>query len=104
MRVAYSIIREIHRKNFLPEPNDYGLKEYEFRNFIFLLEQEGFLERVLRANDQYSLKPARLTKKGMALLESNKHYEKNYPDRSSLKKWVQVDKRRNSNGAEEDNI
>jgi hypothetical protein len=104
LRVGYSILREIHRKNFTPKPNDYGLQEIEFEKFIFSLEQNGYLERILWVNDYYSLKPARLTKKGIELLESKKHYEKTYPDRNSLREWVQVDRENYSNGAEEDNL
>jgi hypothetical protein len=91
LRVGYSVIREIHRKYFEPNANDYGLEEIEFEKFIFLLERKGYIERVLKVNDMYSLKPARLTEKGIEFLGSNKHFEKTYPERSFLREWVQVD-------------
>lgn len=102
MRVGYSVLREIHRKDFTPSANDYGLKNREFENFIFFLENQGFLERVLRVNDDFSIKVARLTKKGIELLESNKHYEQTYPERKDLKAWIQIEKEHYSNGAEDD--
>ncbi|MBM7707691.1 DNA-binding MarR family transcriptional regulator [Chryseomicrobium aureum] len=103
MRAGYSVLREIDKKNFIPEGNDYGLSEREFENFIFFLENKGFLERVLRVNDFFSIKPARLTLKGKELLEELHHYEASYPaDRSELKKWVEIEKKAYSNGAFED--
>ncbi|MCT8138503.1 hypothetical protein H1D32_12585 [Anaerobacillus sp. CMMVII] len=78
LRVGYSVLREIHRRHFEPNANDYGLEEIEFEKFIILLERKGYIERVLWVNDMYSLKPARLTEKGIELLESNKHFEQTY--------------------------
>ncbi|TQR20622.1 hypothetical protein [Psychrobacillus vulpis] len=92
MRVAYSVLREIHRKEFIPSASDYGLKTREFENFIFFLENRGYLERVLRVNDDFSIKIARLTKKGVELLETNKHLEETYPERFNIKAWIQIEK------------
>ncbi|MFB5086820.1 hypothetical protein PGC35_06295 [Psychrobacillus sp. PGGUH221] len=100
MRVGYSILREISRKNYIPCGKDYGLTTREFENFIFFLEKQGLLERVLRVNDEFSIKAARLTKKGNELLEELKQYEETYPDdRHNLIKWVQIEKDQYSNGA-----
>lgn len=57
------------------------------------------MERVLRVNDDFSIKVARLTNKGIDLLENNKHYEETYPKRENLKAWVQIEKDLYSNGA-----
>jgi len=94
MRLPYSLLREIQLKNYVPEAIDYGLKEVEFEQFIKLMENRGFLERVLRVGDQYwySIKNARLTKSGLALLEEYKHYEIEYPERDQLKDWVKLDR------------
>jgi hypothetical protein len=100
MRVAYSVLKEIHRKTFMPNASDYGLSELEFQNFIFLLEKKGYLERVLKVNDDYSIKAARLTGKGISLLQQNGQYEESYPERACLKKWVQVEKDLYSNSAD----
>lgn len=100
MRAGYSILREIHGKSFIPKANDYGLKEREFENIIFFLENKGYLERVLRINDEFSLNAARLTQKGIELLEEHKKYEESYPGREQLKAWVQIEKELYSNGAE----
>ncbi len=100
LRVGYSILREIHKKDFIPNARDYGVGEREFENFIFLLENQGYVERVLRVNDEFSLNAARVTKKGMKLLEEQQQYEESYPERANLKAWVQVEKKLYSNGAE----
>lgn len=94
MRLAYSLLREIHLKNYIPEANDYGLKEVEFEQLIKLMENKGYLERVLRVGDQYwySIKNARLTNSGLALLDECKHYEKVYPKRYLLKAWVRLER------------
>lgn len=102
MRVIYSVLRELNKKNFIPEGKDYGLKDYEFEGLIRMLENEGVLERVLRINDKLLLKPARLTEKGIELLKEHNDYEQSYPDRKFLKDWVQVEKDLYSNGAEDD--
>jgi hypothetical protein len=48
----------------------------------------------LRVGNQYwySIKNARLTKSGLALLEEYKHYEEEYPERDQLKDWVKLDR------------
>ncbi|GAA0343554.1 hypothetical protein GCM10008967_37520 [Bacillus carboniphilus] len=99
MRVGYSILRELELGN-QPRSTDYGLSQREFENFIFFLEQKGYLERVLWTNDKFSLKPSRLTEKGFMLLEENRHYNETYPERSRLKEWIQVEKDQYSNGAD----
>ena len=100
MRVGYSVLREINEKTFTPCASDYGLTQREFENFLLFLEHKGFVERVLRVDDSFSLHPARLTKKGIKLLEDNKHYIDTYPKRSGLKVWIQVEKELYSNSAE----
>ncbi|OCA83191.1 hypothetical protein A8F94_18930 [Bacillus sp. FJAT-27225] len=102
MRVIYSVLKEINEKRFVPEGADYGLKDIEFEGLIRFLENEKAIERVLRMHDQLFLKPARLTKIGLALLEEYKEYEKIYPERGQLKDWVQVDKILYSNDAEDE--
>jgi len=101
MRVVYSVLKEIHNKEIIPQGRDYGLKTFEFDEFIRLLEEKGYLERVLRVNDEIRLGPSRLTEKGLKILETYKHYETDYPARKFLKEWVEIDKERYSNGAEE---
>lgn len=100
MRVGYSILKEINEKAFTPSPSDYGLTQSEFENFVLFLEQKGYVERVSRVNDRLTLNLARLTAKGIDLLEENKHYIDSYPERSGLKAWIQVEKELYSNGAE----
>ena len=100
MRVGYSVLREINEKTFTPCASDYGLTQSEFENFVLFLENKGFLERVLRVDDSFSLHPARLTKKGIKLLEDNNQYIDTYPKRSGLKVWIQVEKELYSNSAE----
>lgn len=102
MRVGYSILREINKSEFLPTAEDYGLKQREFENFIRFLENEGYLERVLRVGDYFSIKPARITTKGMELINSNIDYEKDYPKRQDLIKWVQIEKDLYSNSSDEE--
>ena len=102
LRVGYSILREIHKKHFTPSAEDYGLKEREFENFLFLLENQGYVERVLRVNGEFFLNTARVTKKGMELLEEHQQYEESYPDKENLKAWVQIEKEMYSNGAEKE--
>lgn len=86
----------------MPTAKDYGVKAREFENFIFLLENMRYLERVLRVNDEFSLNAARLTKEGIMLLEEYKQYEESYPERKNLKAWVQIEKELYSNGAEKE--
>jgi hypothetical protein len=100
--VGYSILREMKEKDFLPCAADYGLTQIEFENFIYFLVNKGYLERVLKVNDFFSLKPARLTVKGMALLDQNKQYEDTYPERKDLLAWVKVEKDLFSNDAIEE--
>ncbi|MEK3882121.1 hypothetical protein [Paenibacillus sp. PL2-23] len=103
MRVGYSILREIHWKENMPESRHYGLKDFEFERMIKLLEREGYLERVLRAGDKFSLRPAKLTRKGEVFLEENKDLEDTYPiDKKELITWIQVDKLKYSNDASEE--
>lgn len=94
MKIGYSILREIDKKDFIPTGSDYGITDVEFENLIKLLENKGYLERVLRAGDQYwySIKNARLSKKGLLFLEENKHYEEFYPERTQLKSWIKTDR------------
>lgn len=94
MKIGYSVLREIHNKNFIPTGIDYGFNDVEFENLIKLLEKNGYLERVLRVGNQYyySIKNARLTKKGLDFLLENKHYEESYPERSQLKSWIKTDR------------
>ncbi|RIX50762.1 hypothetical protein D3P08_18840 [Paenibacillus nanensis] len=103
MRVGFSIMKEIHKKTPELAASDYGLKDEEFARMINLIERQGYIERVLRAGDQMSLKPARLTHKGLIFLQENGHLEMNYPRlREELKEWVRVDKLLYSNEAEDD--
>lgn len=102
MRVGYSVLKEINDKIFTPCASDYGLTQREFENFVLFLEHKGFVERVLRMDDSFSLRLARLTKKGIRLLEDNNQYIETYPKRRDLKVWVQVDKELYSNVAEEE--
>ncbi|MEK4486108.1 hypothetical protein MHH81_11030 [Psychrobacillus sp. FSL H8-0484] len=102
MRVGYSVLKEINEKTFTPCASDYGLTQREFENFVLFLEHKGFVERVLRVDDNFSLNPARLTKKGIKLLEDNNQYMETYPKRSDLKVWIQEDKELYSNSAEEE--
>ena len=76
MSVAYSLLNEIHRNNFIPSANEYGLRKVEFQ------------------------KVAHLTNKGITLLEDNIQYQESYPERKYLIKWVQVEKELYSNGSE----
>ena len=51
------------------------------------------MERVLRVNDEFSIKIARLTAKGKMFLDEMKPYEETYPaDRQKLVAWVQIEK------------
>lgn len=102
MRVGYSILREINKKDFVPCAGDYGLTQVKFENFILFLVNKGYIERVLKVNDYFSLTPARLSVKGLELLEQNKIYEETYPERRDLLAWVKVEKDLYSNGAEEE--
>ena len=98
MRVGYSILREINRKNFSPTAKDYGITDREFENFIFFLENKYLVERVLRVEDEFSIKVARLTDNGKMFLEEMKQYEETYPpDRQKLIKWVQIERDMYSN-------
>lgn len=93
MRVGYSVLKEINRKNFSPSATDYGLTNREFEKFIFFLENQDLVERVLRVNDKFSIKNARLTDKGRLFLTEMKQYDETYPtDRQKLIEWVQTDK------------
>jgi|SRR5690606_13097156 len=103
MRVGYSILREIHRKEYVPESGHYGIKVVEFERMIKLLEKQGYLERVLRAGDEFSLRPARLTQKGEDFLEEYRILEDIYPkENKELINWVQIDKIMYSNDASEE--
>ncbi|MCM3363865.1 MULTISPECIES: hypothetical protein [Bacillaceae] len=102
MKITYSILRELHKGIDLPKPKDYCLKQREFENFIFFLEKEGYIERVLRIDTFFSLKPARLTKKGDKFLESHQYLEDSYPDKQDMMKWLQAEKEMYSNGADEE--
>jgi len=100
VRGGYSILREIHRKNHIPEGKDYGISDREFDNMIRLFEKQGYLERVLRVGDSYSLKPAKLTPKGINFLEEKSDYEETYPPtRNGLIEWVKPEKEQYSNDA-----
>ncbi|MFC4323706.1 hypothetical protein [Litchfieldia salsa] len=103
MRIAYSVIREIHNKNFLPQGKDYGLNPYEFVRLVRHLEELGYIERVLIIDDEVRLGPARITEKGRELIKTHTKYEEDYPfKRENLKKWIAaVEKEQYSNGAEE---
>jgi hypothetical protein len=72
LRVGYSNLREIKEKDFLPCAADYGITQIEFENFIYFLVNKGYLKRVVKVNEFFPLKPARLTVKGLALLDQNK--------------------------------
>ena len=102
MRVVYSVLRELHKGIALPTAKDYDLIQRDFENFIFFLENEGYVERVLRIDTFFSLKPARLTKKGYDFLESHKYLEASYPDKQDMFKWIQADKEMYSNEAKEE--
>lgn len=57
---------------------------------------------MLRVNDRFSIRAARLTEKGTNLLEDNQQYMETYPERNGLKAWIQIEKELYSNGAEEE--
>lgn len=98
MRVAYSVLREIRNQDYQPIGSDYGLTQREFENFIFFLENEGLLERVLRLQDLVSIGPARLTTKGHDFLKEMSTLEDDYPlEREKLIEWVQIEKELYSN-------
>lgn len=63
----------------------------------------GFIERVLRIDPFFSIKPARLTKKGQAFLEKYNYLEETYPDKQNMMKWIRVGKEVYSNEANEEN-
>ncbi|NMO78051.1 hypothetical protein [Niallia alba] len=44
MKVTYSVLREINIGTALPIAKEYNFKQREFENFIFLLENEGYVE------------------------------------------------------------
>lgn len=99
MRVGYSILREINNKTNGLVSSDYGLKEFEFDRMVKLLEK--LIERVLRTGEKISLRPAKITEKGISYLKENSQLEEHYPfSKSELKEWVQEDKLRYSNGAD----
>ena len=101
MRVGYSILREINRENFSPSAKDYGITDREFENFIFFMENKELVERVLRVNDEFSIKVARLTDNGKMFLEEMKQYEETYPiGRKKLIEWVQIEREMYSNKEE----
>lgn len=59
---------------------------------IKLLEKKGYVERVLRAGDLLSLRPARVTEEGKSFLAENFHLSEEYPDNiDELKEWVRAD-------------
>jgi len=102
IRVGYSILRELQAGGERPIATHYGLTEVEFQRMIMLLERQGYIERVLRVGDRFSLKPTRLTAKGVAFLLEKLHFEVDYPtSKMDLRTWVQVDKELYSNGAED---
>lgn len=95
-------MRELQAGGERPLATHYGLTEVEFRRMIMLLERQGYIERVLRVGDRFSLKPTRLTAKGVAFLLEKSHFEVDYPtSKADLRTWVQVDKELYSNGAED---
>ncbi|EOR23049.1 hypothetical protein A499_14821 [Niallia nealsonii AAU1] len=102
MKVTYSVLREINIGTALPIAKEYNFKQREFENFIFLLENEGYVERVLRIDTFFSLKPARLTKKGHDFLENHKYLEASYSNKQDIIKWIQMEKEMYSNGAKEE--
>lgn len=101
MRFIYSILREINEKS-LPTAKDYGYKQREFENLIFTLEKEGYVERVLRIDTFFSLKPARLTQKGHELLESLRYFDESYPGKKGLINWLKVEKEESSYADDEE--
>ncbi|NMO97119.1 hypothetical protein [Paenibacillus lemnae] len=103
MRVGYSILREIHKKEFTPESKDYGIQEHEFLRMVKLLEKQGYLDKILVVGDFYSLKQTRITDKGIRFLKEHFDLETIYPaHRSDLVNWIQVDKTLYGNGADSD--
>ncbi|MDQ0115637.1 YjcQ family protein [Paenibacillus harenae] len=103
MRVGYSILKELKNKTDGIFATNYGLKDIEFERMIKLLEKQGYIERVLRVGDNFSLRPARITDKGENFLIEHSLMEEEYPKtKEALNAWVQLDKLKYSNGAEED--
>lgn len=103
MRVGYSILKEVKNRTQRIIADHYGLKDYEFDRMIRMLENKGYIERVLRVGDNLSLKPARLTEKGENFIKEHYQLEDEYPNTiEGLKAWVQIDKLKYSNGAEDE--
>ncbi len=95
-------MRDINHKTF-ETFSTYGLRDYQFDRMIRLLEDKGFVERVLRVGDKLSLRPAKLTEKGVAFLKKHSYLELEYPmDKKDLKAWLQKEKLLYFNGADED--
>ncbi|OUS78598.1 hypothetical protein B1748_00535 [Paenibacillus sp. MY03] len=93
MRVGFSILKEIQVKRTGISGELYGLKDIEFERMVKLLEKQGYLERVLRVGDRFSLKPARLLEKGEMFLEEHARLADEYPDSiGELKEWVRADR------------
>jgi len=92
MRLGFSILKEIMEKRAGINESIYGIEDFEFHRMIRLLEKKGYVERVLRAGDLLSLRPARLTEKGQSFLADNSHLGEEYPDNiDKLKEWIRAD-------------
>jgi DNA-binding PadR family transcriptional regulator len=93
MRVGFSILNEIKDKRAALSGQVYGIKDIEFERMIKLLEKQGYIERVLRVGDRFSLKPARLSEKGERFLMEHAELADEYPDSmEELKEWVRADR------------
>ncbi|WP_214630770.1 hypothetical protein [Paenibacillus agaridevorans] len=93
MRVGFSILKEIKDKRADISGQVYGLKDVEFERMIKLLEKQGYIERILRVGDRFSLKPARLLEKGERFLMEHVELADEYPDSmEKLKEWIRADR------------
>lgn len=88
MRILYSFLKEINDKSLDNGEKLYRMNEYEFRELLRHLYDNGYIKGGIILSDSYSLKSAILTEKGLKVLEEYKSYEEDYPDRDNIKRWI----------------
>jgi hypothetical protein len=93
-KIIYSVLRELEKGNSLPKFSDFGLSLIEFRDLIDQIQDDDLIKGASVPRGQGNpdrmvlLNTAKVTLKGLALLEKNNDFTETYPGLAEIKSWL----------------
>lgn len=90
-RLIFSVLFEIENSAVKPNARLYRMEEMDFREFIILLSQLGYIRGEIITFTEYNLTGAFLTNRGHEFLLEHDYLKSEYPAKSELPSWVRED-------------